>query len=124
MDTEFCTHLEKYELRFEDARDAYLDCLVLIDEVLASGPQEHSVPRVQAALDIWERRTRDLRGQFVRLTEVGEILLPEEGSNEQPVCAHCGAVVPRLEFPEFTFDEEGTFLYRGNPLREPELATT
>ena len=120
MEQEFCTHLEDYATRFVNAREVYQDCLVAMDAVLAGEQTEEAVGRVQTALDAWERQTRDLRSQFARLNKTGEILLPREGQNDQPVCAHCGAQVPRLEFSEFSFTEDGVFLYRGEPLLAPE----
>ncbi len=120
MDQEFCPHLEIYARNFGNTRDAYLDCLELMDHILSEGVEEDTVFKVQKALDSWERHTRDLRGQFVGLVKTGEVLLPREGQNPTPVCAHCGAVVPRLEFPEFRWEEDGSILYRGQQLEVPE----
>jgi hypothetical protein len=116
MEKEICTHLDKYSRRFMDAQDAYQECLAAMDEVLEAGPDRDSTRKIQRSLDQWERLTRDLRANFARLTDKGEVLLPREGQNATPVCAHCGAEVPRLEFPEFRFTEEGTLLFRGEPL--------
>lgn len=120
MPDEFCEHLESYQLNFADAQEAYLLCLELMDKLLAheSGPE--IVEELQEGLDSWEQRTRELRTRFMSLQEYKEILLPKEGANSEPVCAHCGCVVPRLAFPEFVFQDDGTVLFRGQELARPE----
>ena len=120
MAVEFCSHLSSYSHQYESATVAYEDCLVLIDRALATGAENTLVTQLQDTLNRWEWQTRELRQKFKRLNERGEILLPQEGQNTQPVCAHCGAEVPRLEFAEFQFREDGSVLFRDQLIQAPE----
>lgn len=116
----FCTHLDSYGQTYEAADDAYQNCLGLMDTVLAEGRSPALVAQLLAALDSWEKQTRNLRSSFTQLTEKGRVLLPRQGQNTTPVCAHCGQEVPRLAFAEFVFEEDGTVLFRGRQLLAAE----
>lgn len=120
MSDEFCVHLELYGESYQAAAQAYEDCLALMDEVLAEGRSPARTTQLLTSLDSWERQTRNLRASFAQLTERGRVLLPREGQNATPVCAHCGQVVPRLAFAEFVFQEDGSVLFRGQQLLAPE----
>lgn len=120
MAAEFCSHLSSYSHQFESAMVAYEDCLALMDRVLVTGAENTLVTQLQDTLNRWEWQTRELRQKFARLTDRGEILLPQEGQNTQPVCAHCGVEVPRLEFTEFQFLEDGSVLFRDQLIQAPE----
>ena len=123
MDSEFCSHLEKYGRLFEDSEQAYQSCLDLMDEVFAGAHDPALKDRIQQVLNEWETLTRNLRSTFVSLTDKGHVLLPSEGQNPGPVCAHCGLEVPRLEFAEFEFKDDGSVLFRGQLLHTPELVS-
>ena len=120
MTTEFCEHLEKYGKQYTSAEAAYQDCLQLMDTALTEGANSSLAKKIIVALNGWEMQTRELRVKFSRLTENGDVLLPREGQNSTPVCGHCGALVPRLEFREFEFKDDGTVLFRGQELRAAE----
>lgn len=121
MNPEFCEHLEQYGLLYAETDTAYQNCLTLMDRFLAGDAGDNLVYEIKESLDGWERQTRTLRSNFVVLTEKGHVLLPREGQNTSPVCGHCGGVVPRLEFPEFKFEDDGTVLFRGQELLAPEM---
>lgn len=123
MPEEFCTHLTTYGLLYEGAAIAYEDCLELMDQLLADPHDQSRINQLEHTLNTWEMQTRELREKFVKLTEKGEILLPNEGQNDQPVCAHCGEEVKRLAFPEFTFEEDGSVTFRGKIIQEPVAET-
>lgn len=120
MSPEFCSHLDTYSKKYSSAEVAYEECLEKMDQVLGGIFSNGIVEKLESALNNWEHRTRDLRGNFSSLTEKGEVLLPKEGGNETPVCAHCGQVVPRLEFAEFQLQEDGSLLFRGQELSIPQ----
>ena len=123
MAREFCPHLENYGKMFRGAEEAYRVCVEIMDEVL-DGPADHSLlAQLGGALDSWEKQTRILRSTFVSLKDRGHVLLPREGQNDTPVCGHCGFELPRLEFAEFKFHEDGRVEFRGRELDLPAAAS-
>ncbi len=120
MVTEFCEHLNYYGRMYAETETMYQTCLSLMDQVLSGDSSKTMVDRVLRALNEWELQTRRLRREFLGLTKKGRVLLPSEGQNPSPVCGHCGLVVPRLEFPEFAFEENGALLFRGQVLMAAE----
>jgi hypothetical protein len=116
MSRDFCQHLELYGESYQAASKAYKDCLAAMDEVLAGDRDPALLGQLEPLLNKWETRTRNLRSTFTSLVNKGRVLLPREDQNTTPVCAHCGHTVPRLEFPEFQFQEDGAVLFRGRQL--------
>lgn len=116
MAPEFCEHLDTYSELYAETEIAYQVCLKLMDEILAGDPGNNLVHQIKVSFHDWERQTRTLRSNFVVLTEKGRVLLPREGQNTSPVCGHCGTIVPRLEFPEFKFEDNGSVFFRGEEL--------
>jgi len=120
MDPEFCEHLADYQLMYESAAVSYQMCVDHMDKVLEGGPEPSLLNDLKKDLDLWEMETRELRDRFVTLTDRGEVLLPKEDQNTSAVCAHCGAEVPRLAFPEFEFQEDGTVHFRSQEIYSEE----
>jgi hypothetical protein len=122
MTQEFCQHLDKYSQLYRGADEAYRTCVELMDEIMAGSEDTTLVSQLASSLNNWEKQTRNLRSTFVSLKDRGHVLLPREGQNANPVCGHCGYEVPRLEFPEFEFTEEGMVTFRGEQLEIAEPA--
>ena len=120
MESTFCEHLDSYAELYAETDMTYRVCLKLIEKRLAGDVSDTLVKQIQQSLRDWERQTRTLRSNFVVLKEKGRVLLPRPGQNTSPVCGQCGKVVPRLEFPDFEFQEGGSVLFRGKELRTPE----
>ena len=120
MTDKFCSHLKSYGMLYEGASAAYTDCLELMDRVLAGERAPGVLNQLEHNLNTWEMQTRELRSKFSRLSNQGEILLPSEGQNDQPVCAHCGESVERLEFAEFEFREDGSVYFRSQQIKAPD----
>lgn len=116
----FCKHLHTYEALFEGAQTAYGQCLELMDKVLAGNHSKIIKNQLMDSLNLWEFQTRELRKKFVRLTEKGEVLLPNEEQNTSPVCARCGQEIQHLAFPEFVFGDDGSVQFRGQLIQSPE----
>ena len=116
MSADFCFHLEQYGERFKAAASAYADCLAAMDDVLAGDRDPGLMGQLEPLLNRWETQTRNLRSSFQSMVNKGRILLPREGQNPTPVCAHCGHQLPRLEFKEFEFQDDGVVLFRGQQL--------
>lgn len=120
MSENLCRHLEQYGELYQAAAGAYHECLQAMDEVLSGARGPAQVRRMEDLLNSWEKSTRNLRATFASLVDKGKVLLPREGQNDQPVCGHCGCEIPRLEFAEFTFQEDGSVLFRGQLLCRQE----
>jgi hypothetical protein len=130
MNQEFCEHLDEYGVLFERAQASYQSCLALMDSLIES-PGEGNLGRtLEKSLDDWVLETRDLRNLFTKLVKKGGIVMttpPEadktpEPSPQTPFCLHCGFQVPKFEFSEFIFENDGQMTYRGQLLPVPEGA--
>ncbi len=126
MAVELCGHLEEYGSRYVVAEAAYRQMLGRLDVVMREESADAgNIELLEEAVEEWEREVRHLRDLFLVHVRQGDIGLPAAAENDDsaepdPVCATCGAVVPRLCWREWRV-EGGRASYRDAPfLTAPE----
>ena len=130
--TNICNHLSIYADSYERTTVNYKICLDLMDRILGGDILPSLLSSLERSLNDWELENRQLREQFESLVHKGAIQLPTvDGESVPPgqgsaasTCAVCGEEVPRLEFPEWNFTEDGMVQFRGQDLlaTEPQPA--
>ena len=135
----FCEHLDGYRVKFVRAETAYRELNACMDRILDEGPDEERLDLVERALVEWLAEVHDLRKRFLTLVRQGDVCLPLAAgrSGEGPpgdggvpapgrrdaVCTFCGAVVPRLSWPEWDVNGRPRPAYRGAELSPPVSAS-
>ncbi len=120
----FCEHLNTYANTYERTAASYKVCLDLMDRILAGEPTNSLFASLERSLNDWELENRHLRELFANLVKKQAILLPTEDGESVPPgrgqmgckCAVCGEEIPRLEFTEWIFSDDGQVQFRGRDL--------
>ncbi len=120
----FCEHLFAYADSYERTSANYSVCLGLMDRILNGDIAPSLRSSLERSLNDWELENRQLRQLFESLVNKKAINLPKADGRFVPpgqenagsTCAVCGADVPRLEFPEWDFAEDGKVTFRGQDL--------
>lgn len=141
MARDFCEHLEEYGVLYGRAEASYRNCVNLMEAILGSMVEPSLadpstvdpstvdpslVATLRKALSEWVTETATVREEFQDLVAEGAIELIRNTvagrsfqQDRSPICAECRAGLPRLEFPDFHWDEEGGLSFQGKPLPEP-----
>lgn len=122
MTTGICDHLGDYGVQYVRADAAYRAMLAQLDRVAVGAVDDDSLDLLERLVKDWQDEVRTLRKRLVALARDGRVTVAARGEEEAapaPCCAECGAVVPRLEFRDFTIAEEGDATYRGQALPVP-----
>ncbi|MBE0565653.1 MAG: hypothetical protein IH621_06850 [Krumholzibacteria bacterium] len=119
MPLEFCDHLGEYGVQYVRAEASYRAMLAQFDRVRAGAADDDSLDLLECLVRDWRDEVKLLRKRFVTLAREGRIAVPGGGAEDAadgPRCAECEAVIPRLEFRDFTVAEAGEATYRGQVL--------
>ncbi len=127
MTQEFCEHLDEYGVAFGRAKASYGNCLNLVDKIIEDPEMGELRKTLENSLDDWVLETRKLRELFSKMIKAREIeLVPNEDQENMTSldsrtaqCRACSFQIPRLEFPEFNFEDEENPTYRGQSLPLP-----
>ncbi len=132
MAHQFCDHLDEYGAQFIRTEACYKQCVNLLDEIMSAGPKAELVGLVTAALQEWSQEDQKLRDMLVAEVRAGRVRIPSGIVRHQgvsvarkrrlakksghPICATCKFVVPRLQYPEWSFAHNGEPAFRGQEL--------
>ena len=134
----FCQHLDDYAALYTQAEASYQQCLTLVDRIVELeakvaektgnavivGTEEAALPDLLATtVKTWEQETINLRRAFEGLISAGRVYLPRRGG-KMPHCCKCKRAVPKLEFPEWQINDDGSVFYRGEEFSVPEPVAT
>ncbi len=139
MPLEFCDHLDEYGVQYIRTEASYNQFVSLLDRIMVGGPVPEMVELVTAAMREWSLEDDKLRTLLVEQVKEGKVRIPRgivsQGGKTKtrkrqvakkigrPVCANCRFVVPRLEYPEWTFAHNGAVAFRGSDFHNPEVVS-
>jgi hypothetical protein len=121
MSDRFCSHLQDYAVLFVTAEASYRQCVSLIDQIVAEGPDSGLTDALQQAVAQWRSETGALREAFAQLVDDGQLKLPRSRFRKAR-CITCRHLVPRLDYPEWKFKDDGAATFRGQELPVAEEA--
>jgi len=129
MRTEFCKHLESYGMIYSRAEATYNNCVHLLETYLDQLEDASLAGSLAQSFKEWLAETGMLRHRFKMLVDDGAIEMVRNPDAERsfqggrfPLCRECAFPVPRLDFEDFQFDDEGELLFREKPLPWPPQA--